>query len=232
MKLIHRVGALSTVRGVFPSWHFYVLIIALGYWFLLETNYIGGYFLPPDMYRDFLVARNIALHGQWVWLGPWNGVFDSFASPLYNYILALPLLFSARLVVLSILNIAWQLVGALFLYVTGKKLFSTTTGVVAVLLYVAQRSVLQQGLWVFQPFVMIPFLYAAYACLSIAYRDKKFSFLLFAGALIAVAGAVHNSALTMLPVFFVAGYVIVRQNGWGLSRFFIFCELSIAVLVL
>lgn len=189
-----------------------VLILGVGlYVRLLNLHYP---FQNLEASKDYLVARHIVYFGEVPTVGPWNslltGAFRN--SPLYYYILAAIVFVQDSLLAISIVNIVLQIAAAFFIYLTGRYLFSSATGLLAAFLFTTSAINLVQSGEMWQPYLMQSFVSFAYALFALGLAKKEVRFVYFGSAIFAVSGALHNSAYPLFPVVLLAAYFSAKKK--------------------
>jgi hypothetical protein len=154
-------------------------------------------------YRDYLTAKHIVTFHNFPAAGPWNGTLPHLGnSPLYFYLLAVPLLISTSWQMLEIAFIALTCGGIYLLYLLGRDLFGTRTALIASLLYaVAPEMIRETSSFVWQPYFMEPLLIGSAFTLYRAHISGRISLLITSIILGISALAMHMSALAVAPLF-------------------------------
>lgn len=172
-----------------------------------------------DGTRDYLVANHILTSKEYPLVGPYNllnevGIKN---SPVYFYLLAAILTPFNNILTLSFVNILLQIAVIVLIYLTVKKLFDTTSALIAVSLFSFNPEVIKQADFVWQPTLMQPVALLAVYLLIRGYLDKKFSLVLISLAALSLAIALHNSAAPWLPLFLLISIWFVRKSSLPLA---------------
>lgn len=198
---------------------FYILLaIVLLYSFIIRLNYLGNSFRFADAYRDYLVSRNIVRENKLNLIGPHNGAFGTFSSPVYFYLIAGILKINQSILFLEFILILLQVTSIYVVFLIGKNLFSIEAGLIAVIFYSFMRVILQQSNFIWQPNLMQPiFIFSLYFLVK-SYKNKEFKFLLLGTILISVAMTLFSSALGMIVPLVISFCIILKKNGWSLKH--------------
>lgn len=156
-------------------------------------NYI---FEWGDGTRDYLVANHIVKYKEFPLVGPFNLLYEGGIrnSPLYFYLLAVMLVPFNHVLTLSAINIVLQIGVIILVYFISKKIFNQVTALVAMTLFSFNPEVLRQSDYIWQPHLMLVFVLVS--LLLFLYKKKVISFFV-----LALASAIHNSAVPWIPVF-------------------------------
>ena len=111
------------------------LILAFSAFFrLFRLNLLLGFWY--DQGRDALVIWDLLHYGRFFLIGPVTGIDGIFLGPFYYYLLAPFYWLGKGSPVIAAAGLSWLTVGAIFLlYWLGKKMFSTSVGLLAAFLY-------------------------------------------------------------------------------------------------
>lgn len=167
-----------------------------------------------DGTRDFLVANHIVRFGEFPLVGPHNLLADSGiknSSPIYFYLLAIPLFFYNNILTLSLINIFLQiiLIGLIFFIV--KNIFDQKTALIATLLYSFNWEVLHQADFIWQPNLMLPIMVLSSYFLILAYLKKDYLNLFYGVFLLVLAIVVHHSGFPWLPMFLMLTVILMKK---------------------
>lgn len=197
------------------------LIIILIYSFFTRLNFWGNSFRFPDSYRDYLVSRNIVRENKLNLIGPYNGAFGSFSSPVYFYTVAAILKINQSMLFLEFILILLQVASIYLVFLIGKNLFSLEAGVIAATFYSFMRAVLQQANFIWQPNLMQPiFIFSLYFLLK-SYTSKSFKYLIFSVTLASLSIILYNTALGSIFPLVIVYYILFRKNKWHLIHLYL-----------
>ncbi len=151
-----------------------------------------------DGTRDFLIANHILKFHEFPLVGPFNLLYESGVrnSPIYFYLISLPLALCNSILTLSLVNIFIQILVIVLIYLVAKKLFNSAAAMTAVLLFSFNPEVVKQADFVWQPYLMLPF------ALMGLYLKLKGRDLLGLSAL-CFATLLHSSAYPWVIVFYI-----------------------------
>ncbi|MBI4036863.1 glycosyltransferase family 39 protein, partial [Candidatus Daviesbacteria bacterium] len=178
--------------------------------FPLSNTFVWG-----DGTRDYLVANHILKYGEFPLLGPYNLLLDygiQTNSPLYFYLLALFLIPFNNVLTLGLVNILWQILVIVLIYLISKRLFNQITALVSVVLFSINPQVLNQSDYIWQPHLMQPIAYLGLFFLIKSFFSGSYPKLLLSIFLICLAITIHYSAFPWLPLFLVASLWILNRN--------------------
>jgi 4-amino-4-deoxy-L-arabinose transferase-like glycosyltransferase len=191
--------------------HTLVAIVILLYGLLLRLSYWGINY-HPDSYRDYLIGHLILRDHRLPLSGAWSGFLGAATSPIYYYLITIFLWIKDSIQFLTGMNIFLQVVPAIAIYIIAKRLFSEKTAVIALLLYGANRILLDLALYFWAPSLMEPFFWASLLLLVEGYWRKNVTLLLVALVLHLIAGAIYVPALAFTPFFIVCFLLLVRRH--------------------
>lgn len=195
--------------GVFDVFLLVVLFFSL--W--IRVNNFEYPLYNHETSRDYLVASHIANYGEIPILGPHNGGLDlAINSPVYYYFLSAFLLIWDDLLFLEAVNIALQMVAIAAVYFLGRVLFSAGAGFIAALLFASSYTILAESYSLWQPYIMLPFLNLAFLLLAVSQRTRRFWPAVAGGFLAVLAGALHISALGVLPVYWILQSLVFKSH--------------------
>lgn len=167
-----------------------------------------------DGTRDFLVANHIVKYGEFPLVGPHNLFADSGiknSSPIYFYLLAIPLLLYNNILTLGVVNILLQIVLIGLIFVIVKNIFDQKTALISILLYSFNWEVLHQADFIWQPNLMLPIMALSSYFLVSAYIKKDYLSLVLSVFLLVLASVVHHSGFPWLPVFLMLIVILTKK---------------------
>ncbi|MEX0878037.1 MAG: glycosyltransferase family 39 protein [Candidatus Spechtbacterales bacterium] len=174
-----------------------------------------------DSARDYLIARSISRGESLPLVGPWNAGFGTMVnSPFYYYLLALFLFIYDSYIYLNLINLLFFLASIIIYYLIAKKLFNKYVALISSLAFVSVPVIYLQSMYIWQPHLMYPFYLLSFLFLIKAYQDRSNKFVHLGIVSIIIAGALHNSAYSFLPVFLVLSMWIIYKNKPKLSQVF------------
>lgn len=209
-----------------------LLIILLIYGLIIRFNYLGQTFRFDDSYRDYLIGHKIVQDRQFPMIGPWNGSLGFFSSPVYYYVISLTLTIEDNILFLEFVNILFQTLTIALIYVIAKNLFSPSAALIASLLYSFQWVVLHQSFIIWQPFFVQPFLYLSIFLLLLYYLEKNYIFLASGLLFFSLSSVLHNSAFTLLPVYLILAFLIMRFQKCSIWHYFLAVEIFVISLLI
>lgn len=174
-----------------------------------------------DGTRDYLVASHIIKYGEFPKTGPYNLLDPSGIknSPVYFYILALPLLFYQSPLTLGLLNIFLQMGVLILIYLIAKRAFNTPTALIALILFSFNPEIIKQADYIWQPYLMMPVaLFSVYLFVE-GYFKKNYKLIFLSVATITLAFAIHNSAFPWIVALLILSFLILRINHKSFKYF-------------
>lgn len=178
------------------SYKIFLLAILLAS-FILRVNrldYPLSYtFAWGDGTRDYLVASHIVRYHEFPKTGPYN-LLDSSgvkSSPVYFYILALPLIIYNHPLTLAVVNLLLQMVSLVLIYLITKNQFNQKTAIISLILFSFNPEVIKFADYIWQPYLMLPL-----ALLGVYLFIRGHPVLSMIAA--SLSFAIHNSALPWL----------------------------------
>jgi len=170
-----------------------------------------------DTARDYIISSEIISFdklppSKLPLFGPGNGL-GLINSPLYFYMNSFFLLFHNSFFFMNLINIVFQIVTIGLIYYLMRNIFGGAPALMTSLLFSFDSLIMRQSLFMWQPWVMQPFLYASYLALYIAWKRGGNGFLNAAVVLVVIAGALHNSAFTILPTILFLAWCVLRKRG-------------------
>lgn len=186
--------------------------------FILRINRLdyplSGTFAWGDGTRDYLVASHIVRFGELPAIGPYNLLDDSGIknSPVYFYLLALPLLIYDHPLTLGVVNICLQMMVLVLIFLITKTAFGKTPSAVAIILLAVNPHMISQSDYIWQPHLMLPITLMSLYFFLKAYISKNYIYLIFSLAAASLAFAIHHSAFPWLAVILAASFLILKKN--------------------
>lgn len=207
------------------------LILLLGTLLRLSVfDYPGPHVL--DVQRDILIASHIANQGELTLIGPPNSFFRSLGnSPFYFYLLAIFMTVRNDLMFVGTINLIFQVLSILTVYLLGKEIFGKSTGIIAAFLVSVSNVIVIQASFPYPPHFMPPILYLSLLMLVRAYKTKLFYLLIISVGLFLISGAIHMSAFFLLPLFIVVAYLILRKKSYKFKNYFLIISIFIFALL-
>lgn len=196
-----------------------ILLVILFVSFILRISKwdypMSDTFAWGDGTRDYLVASHIVKYGEFPLYGPYN-LLDDFGiknSPIYFYILALPLLIYDHPLTLGLVNIFLQIFVLVLIFLIAKKAFGNLTALMALTLLIFNPEIIKQSDYIWQPYLMMPIAYLSLYFFVTSYLEKNYRLLFLSLALATLAFAIHNSAFPWLVVLMLASITIsIKQR--------------------
>ncbi len=183
------------------------IILALA--FFLRIVKFDYPLLSDEPNRDYLVTRHILKYGEFIHYGPNNGTLPSLGnSPIYNYILALPLLIFDDLMFLTAINLILQVVLIYLIYLMTRKLINERVGIIASTLLAFGQIFIFQSEQIWQPNLMMFFLTLSSYLIFLSFEKKRYGYVIYASVVFAAAISIHMSALGLLPSFIWSIFLI------------------------
>ncbi len=174
-----------------------------------------------DGTRDFLVASHILKYHELPLNGPYNLLYDVGVhnSPIYFYIISLPLALFNNILTLSLVNIFIQLGVIILIYLIAKLKLNYTAAIAAVLLFSFNPEVIKQADFVWQPYLMLPL---ALLALYLKLKGRH----LLGLAILCLASLIHSSAYPWVPLFFFLPKNNARYYIYGAGLILVFLLLN------
>lgn len=169
------------------------------------------YFYNGDYNRDYLVAHHIVAYHEFP-LTMESGGFR-MNSPAYFYFLTIPLLVKDSIISLGLFNVFLQLGALALVYMLGRALFGKLVGVMAFALFAVNENIVYQSRFVWQPYVMQPFILLSILLLYQSYARRSFRFLIGSIAAFLFAATLHQSVWALAPAYiFIAIMILYSQR--------------------
>ncbi len=166
-----------------------------------------------------MVARHIALYQQYPTIGPNNAIYDSArASPLYYYLLSIPILINDSIYSIGVLNILLQALSILFLYALAYILFGPTTAILTALLLLLNQELFSQSFYMIQAHFGHVFFNGSYAFLAYSYIRKSRISLYISAIFFSLGCIVSFHGFPALLGYLIIIYLILRSQKASLQR--------------
>lgn len=171
--------------------------------------------------RDYLVASHITKYHEYIQIGPYNGGTNNLLknSPVYYYLISLPLYINNDISTLIFANILLQLLSIALIYLLAQKMFGIKTALAAALIFAFMPEILRDSNSIWPPYVMQPFVIGSYFCLYRAYTKSSLKYLLLGLTTLTFAIAIHNSALAQLPIYAALSLIVAREIKTNRSKY-------------
>lgn len=171
--------------------------------------------------RDYLVAHHIKEFGEIPLIGPFNPLYEHGIrnSPLYYHLLSLFLIPHDSILTLGFVNIGFQLLTIVLVYLLAKTMFGRTVGLISVVLFSFAPKILEQSQFIWQPYLMQPFTYAAFYFLLLGHLKKKHSLLLASISFLILAGVLHNQAYILLPQLLFMVLILLKKQRTSMKHY-------------
>lgn len=189
---------------------FVALLLFIGFAMRVTTHtYPYG---VDDSNRDYLVAHHIVEYHEYPLTGPFAAVTQSRNSPSYYYVLAAFALIKDDPIFLRVVSSALQAVTILIVYLLAKKLYGLKTALLASILINFNYYSLIQAVFIWQPWVMQPFVNLSYLMLLISYQKQNYPYLLASIFFFIFAGSLHTSVFALIPIFLIVSLIILKNQ--------------------
>ncbi len=203
---------------------------------LLRLQAFGDrhYYYNGDYNRDYLIGHHILAYHEFPLVGPEGGFGGTGTSPAYFYFLTLPLLVKDSIISLGLFNVFLQMMALLLVYLLGRMMFGKPVGLGALAIFAANENIIYQSNFVWQPYIMQPFLLLSFFLLFLAYARKNYLFLLSSIACFAFSSVLHQSVLALIPFYLIAAFLALRANqkrSWRHYAGAITCFFGILILL-
>ena len=196
-----------------------ILLLILIVSFSVRVNLLDYPFENGEAHRDYLVSHNIAKYNEVALIGPNNDVFNTKNSSAYYYFLSLFLLIEDNIIFLGYVNVLLQIVNILIVFILAQKMFGFSTALFSAFFFGFSGTALRQSLYAWQPYIMQPFVNLAYLLLLLSFIYKKFPLTLLAAATLLFAGALYQSAYSVVPGFIAVAFIMLRAQGSKINKF-------------
>lgn len=201
----------ATRRRILLGFFFSFLVVSCFLYRFDVYSFYTGY-VHPDVNRDFVIAHQMVNYREFPFTGP-NGDFGSgYNSPLYYYVIALPLLlFGDSVLTLQIFNLVMQCLIIIPLFFTVKNIFGLRAAFLAGFFFLVSFAWVQQVIYLWQPYLMQVFFIFALWFLSWAYRKKQRGYAYAAVVVFACGTVIHNSLIAVAPSFLILSVFCLPQ---------------------
>jgi hypothetical protein len=189
---------------------FIALLLFIGFIMRITTHtYPYG---VDDSNRDYLVAHHIVAYHEYPLTGPFAAITQSRNSPSYYYFLATFSSIKDDPIFLRVVSSVLQVVTILIVYILAKKLFDLKTALLASVLISFNYYSLVQAAFIWQPWVMQPFINLSYLLLLLSYQKRKYSYLLVSIFFFIFSGSLHTSVFALFPIFLIILFIILKNQ--------------------
>jgi hypothetical protein len=195
-----------------------ILIILLELSFLIRIrSYNAVPFYIDESSRDYLIARHIYDYQDFPLLGP-TDMGDNYLrnNPFYFYFLSSFLFIQDSLFFLENINILFQLINIIIIYVLAKKIFGIGTGLLAATIFSIADCFINQSNHLWQPYLMQTFVNFSYLLIVMGYQKKKIYLLILSLIIFLLASSIHRSTLIQLPLFLITILAILKS--WRVNK--------------
>ena len=175
-----------------------------------------------DGARDYLVASHIVRYGEFPLTGPYNLLEESGikGSPIYFYILALPLLVYNHPLTLGLINIFLQVLVLVLIFLIAREAFDTPTALMALTFFSFNPEIIKQSDYIWQPYLMMPLAYFSLYLFVRAIFRKNYRLLFLSLTVATLSFAIHNSAFPYLIVLLAASIIVVKLKRKNFYYYF------------
>ena len=127
-----------------------------------------------DTARDYMIARHIAKLHEFPLVGPNIAIYESVrASPLYYYLLSIPIHIQDSVYSIGVFNIILQSLSIISLYALAFMLFGQATATMTVALLLLNQEIFSQSFYMIQAHFGHFFFNSSYAFLAYGYLHKS-----------------------------------------------------------
>jgi len=196
--------------------HKFIIVLILFISLLLRINVFthsgspSYYYIQPDYARDYLIANHIIKYHEFpldIHSSP-----GTVGPPTYFYLLSFFLFLKNNIVFLGFINIFLQIAVLISIYLLARAIFNKETGLISLILYGLNPQIVDQSYFVWQPWVMQPFLLLSYLFLFLAYKKRNYKLLISSIGLFVFSLAIHSSPFALLPAFIVLAFYVLRSQ--------------------
>ncbi len=184
----------------------------------------ASYHYHADYSRDYLVANHIFSYCEIPLTGPdSNPIGEALSSPLYFYLLTIPLFISNNILSLGWLNFICQGFSLIAVCLLSKKMFGKETALLTLIFFGLSAEIINHSIYLWQPYIMESFLYVSFLFLILAAQQKRVFFLCSSIVMLLVAAALHNSVYALLPTHIFLTWHILRtlyHDTWEKLKIF------------
>jgi len=195
-----------------------LVILFVGAAFLRVNNWVDSpLFYNSDTGRDYLIASHIAAYNEFPLVGPPSSAFPDFnTNILFYYILAAFLTIKNSLFFAGLANVFLQVLTIALVYILARKMFSLGTALIASLLFAFAHAVLVQSYFPWQPHFSQVFFALSSLLLLVSYNRKSYALVLLSIFLLIFSVALHNSVLSLVPLFMIVVFFILKRQKKGI----------------
>lgn len=189
---------------------FIALLLFIGFIMRITTHtYPYG---VDDSNRDYLVAHHIVAYHEYPLTGPFAAITQSRNSPSYYYFLAIFSSIKDDPIFLRAVSSALQVITILIVYILAKKLYGLKTALFAFVLISFNYYSLVQAAFIWQPWVMQPFVNLSYLLLLLSHQKQNYPYLLVSIFFFIFAGSLHTSVFALFPIFLIVLFIILKNQ--------------------
>ncbi len=164
-----------------------------------------------DANVPYLVAHHIIKYHEFP-LAIFNSMFYELkSSPTYFYLITLFVIINDHPLFLNLANLFLQLFTLCVIYLFAQKAFGPITALFASALFSFSTINLNQSLFIWGPFVMQSFVNLSYLLLLLAFIKRSFNLILVGITFFIFAGALHNSAFSLFPIYLLLCVYILKK---------------------
>lgn len=165
-----------------------------------------------DTARDYMVARHIAYYNEYPRTGPNISFIDSLrASPLYYYLLAIPVRVYDSTLSIGVFNILIQAISVISLCVLAYILFGPTTALVCAVALLFSQELFSQSFFMIQSHMGQLFFNVSYALLAFGYIRQRYQPILFSSILFTLGCTVSFHGFPVLCGYLALLFVVLRK---------------------
>lgn len=177
----------------------FLILLASAVFRLYRIDKLLGFWY--DQGRDALIIWDFLHYGKFFLIGPVTGIDGIFLGPFYYYLLAFFYWLGKGSPVVAAAGLSWLTVGAVFLlYWLGKKMFSTSVGLLAAFLYGFSYHQITFSRWLANPNPLPFFTLLAMICLYEFIENHRSLFIVLCSFLIGLCLQLEAaSAIFFLP---------------------------------
>ena len=174
-------------------------------------------FYNLDTGRDYLIASHIVVYNEFPLAGPPSSAFPDFnTNVLFYYILAAFLTIKNSLFFAGLANVFLQVLSIALVYILAKKMFSLGTALIASLLFGFSQAVIAESYFPWQPQFAQFFVAISYFLLLLSYTRRNYPLILASIFLLFFSAAIHNSVLSLVPLFMIVVFFIIKRQKRGI----------------
>lgn len=197
----------------------YIFILLLIANFLIRIDNYNQTVQWEDANRDYIVARHIIKYHEFPLVGPQTTALNIKNSPVYYYLISVPLIFNDNIVNLIVINVFLQNLVLLFIYLLAKSMFNARVGIIAVILFGFSDKIIEQSITFHQPLVMEPFAYLSYFFLVLSFKTQKYWLLLLSVFFFIFSSSIHYSILGLTPSYLFLVLLVIKSQKQTLRQY-------------